>query len=52
LSGFLQRELWGLHDKDLMPFDTAWRKVVRRLWQLPYRAHSALLPHLMFGRKF
>ena len=26
--------------------DVQWRKAIRRIWHLPYRAHCALLPHI------
>ena len=26
--------------------DIQWRKVMRRIWGLPYRTHCALLPHI------
>ena len=26
--------------------DTQWRKAIRRIWRIPNRAHSALLPHI------
>ena len=26
--------------------DVQWRKAIRRVWGLPYRAHNALLPHI------
>ena len=36
----------ALYDKNIDKLYTAWRKAVRRLWKLPYRAHSNLLPHV------
>ena len=29
-----------------------WRKVIRRVWKLPYRTHTAILPYLMKGQSF
>ena len=43
-------QLWKLSHKDLLSFDIVWRKSLRRLWHLPYRTHSALLPVFNNGR--
>ena len=51
-TSFYGCDLWDLHHKDLASFDIAWRKAVRRLWHLPYRTHSALLPCIMNERSF
>ncbi len=37
-------ELWSLTDGVIDMFCTAWRRVLRRLLNLPYTAHSYLLP--------
>ena len=34
----------ALHDKNMKTFYITWRKAIRRIWKLPYRAHSRLLP--------
>ena len=34
----------NLHKVEVV--DTQWRKVIRRIWGLPYRTHCALLPHI------
>ena len=32
--------------QNLAPIDIQWRKAIRRIWKLPYRSHSVLLPHI------
>jgi len=39
-------ELWDLSHRNLLNFCTAWRKGLRRAWNLPYRTHCVLLPLL------
>ena len=39
-------ELWSLTDNVINIFCTAWRRVLRRLLNLPYTAHCYLLPLL------
>ena len=51
-QSFYGCELWHLHHKALETFDTVWRKVIRRVWKLPYRTHTAILPYLMKGQSF
>lgn len=36
--------LWDLSDRSLEKFLTGWRKCIRKLYKLPYRTHSNLLP--------
>jgi len=38
--------LWDLSCSAVDSFCTAWRKGIRRIWNLPYQAHSYLLPLL------
>jgi len=40
-------ELWSLYDNNINDFDVAWRKVVRRVLDIPYDTHSNLIPLLM-----
>ena len=44
---FYGSQLWDLQCRCLDDFDVVWRKAVRRIWGLPPRMHSALLPPLM-----
>ena len=39
-------ELWLLNDVYISDFCVAWRKALRRVWNLPYNCHSYLLPLL------
>ena len=32
--------------QNLNPIDIQWRKAIRRIWKLPFRARSVLLPHI------
>ena len=40
-------QAWALYDKSVAKFEVTWRKAVRKLWYLPYRARSELLPILV-----
>ena len=40
-------QAWSVNSKALTEFDVCWRKAVRKLWHLPYRARSSLLPVLV-----
>ena len=37
---------------ELKHFDTLWRIVVRRVWELPPRTHSVFLSFIMHGKSF
>jgi hypothetical protein len=41
------RQLWDLSSKCIDWFYTAWRKAVRRVYNLPPRTHSLLLPFIV-----
>jgi hypothetical protein len=43
---FFDCELWPLDHREIESLGTAWRRAVRRVWSLPYMAHSFLLPIL------
>merc|ERR1712079_176393 len=40
-------QAWALDSKYLDRFDVPWRKAIRKLWYLPYRARSKMLPILV-----
>ena len=48
-TSFYGCELWDPSDKNTDMLSVAWRKAVRRIWQLPYTTHCGLLPGLMNG---
>ena len=37
-------QLWDFESSNVRQYFTTWRKCVRKLWKLPYRTHSFLLP--------
>ena len=37
-------QLWNFNDNSNECFYTAWRKVLRVMWNLPYRTHNVLVP--------
>ena len=39
-------QLLPLHDASFDDLIRAWRVVTRRVWRVPWRTHSSLLPHL------
>jgi hypothetical protein len=39
-------QLWDFENKQCEKFYTAWRKCIRKLFSLPYRTHSHLLPYI------
>ena len=43
-TSFFGCELWRITNDSLDSICTAWRRAVRRIWSLPYNAHSRLLP--------
>ena len=45
-TSFYGAEIWDLSHVGFESTCTAWRKGIRRLWQVPYTTHSALLPGL------
>lgn len=45
-SSFYGSVLWDLSHPSMDVFCAAWRKGLRRVWNLPYNTHSALLPPL------
>ena len=45
-TSFYGAELWDLSHKDIESICIAWRKGIRRIWQLPYTTHAALIPGL------
>ena len=44
---FYGSQQWLLSGKGVDQFHTQWRKCVRQVWNLPWRARSTLLPYLM-----
>jgi hypothetical protein len=48
-TSFYGCELWDPSGKSIDMLSVAWRKAVRRVWQLPYITHCDLLPGLMNG---
>jgi hypothetical protein len=45
-TSFYGAEIWDLSNKEIESINTAWRKGIRRIWQVPYTTHSALIPGL------
>jgi hypothetical protein len=45
-TSFFGSELWRIDNAGIESVCTAWRRAVRRIWSLPYRAHGRLLPLL------
>jgi hypothetical protein len=45
-TSFYGAELWDLSQNTIESICVAWRKGLRRIWQLPNTTHSALLPDL------
>jgi hypothetical protein len=45
-TSFYGAELWDLSQNNIESICTAWRKGIRRIWQLPNTTHSALIPYL------
>jgi hypothetical protein len=45
-TSFYGAELWDLSHIDIETLCVAWRKGIRRIYQLPYTTHSALIPGL------
>ena len=41
-------ELWDLNCNYIKDFKVAWRKIKRRIWRLPYRAHNAIVHQLSY----
>ena len=42
-------ELWDLNCKYVSEFKVAWRKIKRRIWELPYKAHNAIIHNLSYN---
>ena len=38
--------LWALNNTEVNKFYVAWRKCIRRVWDLPNRTHNQLVPHI------
>jgi hypothetical protein len=45
-TSFFGCELWRITNDSIDNICTAWRRAIRRIWSLPYNAHSRLLPLL------
>ena len=45
-TSFYGVELWDLSHRDIESLCVAWRKGIRRIWQIPNTTHSVLLPFL------
>ena len=45
-TSFYGAELWDLSQNSIESICIAWRKGIRRIWQLPNTTHSALIPDL------
>ena len=46
-TSFYGSVLWLLNDKNIDRMYVMWRKIVRRIWKVPYRTHCSFLPVLM-----
>ena len=42
-------ELWDLNCKYVSDFRVVWRKIKRRIWGLPFRAHNAIIHNLSYN---
>ena len=42
-------ELWDLNCKYVSEFKVTWRKIKRRIWGLPYKAHNAIIHNLSYN---
>jgi len=42
-------ELWNLNDKNIDAFRIAWRKIKRRIWKIPIRAHNQIVENLSYN---
>ena len=42
-------ELWDLNCKYVSEFKVAWRKIKRRIWGLPYKAHNEIIHNLSYN---
>ena len=45
-------ELWDLNCKYVSDFKADWRKIKRRIWGLPYKAHNAIIHNLSYNIDF
>jgi hypothetical protein len=45
-TSFYGAEIWDLSHSGIESICTAWRKGIRRIWQIPNNTHSAVLPGL------
>ena len=45
-TSFYGAELWDLSQNNIESICIAWRKGIRRVWQLPNTTHSTLIPYL------
>lgn len=45
-SSFYGSHIAALYHRDINNLHVAWRKAIRRVWQLPDQAHCVLLPHI------
>ena len=45
-TSFYGAEIWDLFNNKIESICTAWRKGIRRIWQVPNTTHSALIPGL------
>jgi hypothetical protein len=45
-TSFYGAELWDLSHRDIESICIAWRKGIRRIWQLPYTTRAVLIPGL------
>ena len=42
-------ELWNLNNKKIEAFRIVWRKIKRRIWKLPARAHNIIVHNLCYN---
>ena len=42
-------ELWDLNRNYVKDIKTAWRKIKRHIWKLPYRTHNAIVHNLSYN---
>ena len=49
---FYGSQTWDLDSRYINTFSTTWRKAVRKIWCLPYRTRSSIVPHLLGVQPF
>ena len=48
-TSYQQILFWDINCKYVSEFKVAWRKIKRRIWGLPYKAHNAIILNLSYN---